>query len=147
MYKLKNKNNKLGKIINKIDFVNIEGYHMQSKNKYFVIDGERITDIKIVEDSLIYRLITKKVNKKFDTLIKQLTELFVLEDDEEGSMNEVLNRIEKFRQEIKFKYRSYLENKELERMAKQLKVFQKEAKKRLEEINTYQVMNTIGKSR
>jgi len=37
-------------------------------------------------------------------------------------MSEVLNRIEKFRQEIKYKYRSYLEKKEISLMAKQLRI-------------------------
>ena len=48
-------------------------------------------------------------------------------------MSEVLNRIEKFRQEIKYKYRSYLEKKEISLMAKQLRNLQKEAQKRYTE--------------
>ncbi|MBR4618937.1 MAG: hypothetical protein IKO49_06500 [Bacilli bacterium] len=148
MYKIKENTRKIGKITNKLDFVNIDGYVMKSKSKYFMIDGEKITDIKIINDNLVHNIISEKVNKKYNRLIKELTNLLLSEDDDaEGSMNEILNRIEKFRQEIKFKYRSYLKNKELEKMARQLRIFQKEAKIKLEEINNYKHMNTIGRNR
>ena len=148
MYKIKENTRKIGKITNKLDFVNIDGYVMKSKNKYFMIDGKKITDIKIINDNLVHNIISEKVNKKYNRLIKELTNLLLSEDDDaEGSMNEILNRIEKFRQEIKFKYRSYLKNKELEKMARQLRIFQKEAKIKLEEINNYKHMNTIGRNR
>lgn len=42
-------------------------------------------------------------------------------------MNEVLNRIEKFREEIKIKYRKYLKRKELEQMATHLQFLKKQA--------------------
>ena len=68
-------------------------------------------------------------------------------DDEQGTMREVLDRIEKFRQEIKNKYRSYLEKDELEKMSSQLKVLQKEAKERLNNMTILQMQNVIGRNR
>ena len=62
-------------------------------------------------------------------------------------MNEVLNRIEKFRQEIKNRYRTYLKEEELKRMGNQLKKLQKEARKKKEELINYQLENTFGRSR
>ena len=93
-------------------------------------------------------MVSKKVKAKYKRLIAKITELFLDEDgDEAGNMSEVLNRIEKFRQEIKYKYRSYLEKKEISLMAKQLRNLQKEAQKRYIDATTYTYTETKGKNR
>ncbi|MBP3799398.1 MAG: hypothetical protein ILA19_00310 [Bacilli bacterium] len=147
MYKVNNKKVKKGKITTKINIINLDGYVMHTKNKYFIIEGEKITDIKVIDKGLINSVVSEIVEKKFKKLIQEITELFINEDDSEGSMNEVLNRIEKFRQEIKNKYRAYLKEKELKLMGNQLKRLQKEARKKKEELINYQLENTFGRSR
>ena len=95
MYKVKN-NIHRGKITNDIDFINLDGFVMPSRKKYFMIDGEKITGIKIVQNDLIGSIVSKTVSKKYKKLVKEITELLVDDDESEGSMNEVLNRINKF---------------------------------------------------
>ena len=105
MYKVKTNNKASKKITNKVDFVNLDGFLMPSKKQYFIINSERIKDIKVVDNELIKAMVSKKVKAKYKRLIAKITELFLDEDgDEAGNMSEVLNRIEKFRQEIKYKY-------------------------------------------
>lgn len=140
MYKVKNNTNK-GKIINDIDFINLDGFVMPSKKKYFMIDGEKITDIKIVRSELVGNLVSSTVSKKYKKLIKEITDLLVDDDESEGSMNEVLNRINKFKKEIKNKYQSYLEKEQLDKMNKELRILEKEAKGRMEEILNYTLFN------
>ena len=144
MYKVKTNNKASKKIINKVDFVNLDGFLMPSKKQYFIINSERIKDIKVVDNELIKAMVSKKVKAKYKRLIAKITELFL---DEDGNMSEVLNRIEKFRQEIKYKYRSYLEKKEISLMAKQLRNLQKEAQKRYIDATTYTYTETKGKNR
>lgn len=140
MYKVKNNTHK-GKIINDIDFINLDGFVMPSKKKYFMIDGEKITDIKIVRSELVGNLVSNTVSKKYKKLIKEITDLLVDDDESEGSMNEVLNRINKFKTEIKNKYQSYLEKEQLDKMNKELRILEKEAKGRMEEILNYTLFN------
>ena len=140
MYKVKNNKNK-GKIVNDIDFINLDGFVMPSKKKYFMIDGEKITDIKIVRSELVGNLVSSTVSKKYKKLIKEITDLLVDDDESEGSMNEVLNRINKFKKEIKNKYQSYLEKEQLDKMNKELRILEKEAKGRMEEILNYTLFN------
>lgn len=148
MYKVKTNNKASKKIINKVDFVNLDGFLMPSKKQYFIINSERIKDIKVVDNELIKAMVSKKVKAKYKRLIAKITELFLDEDgDEAGNMSEVLNRIEKFRQEIKYKYLSYLEKKEISLMAKQLRNLQKEAQKRYIDATTYTYTETKGKNR
>lgn len=147
MYKVNNKKIKKGKITTKINIINLDGYVMHTKNKYFIIEGEKITDIKVIDKGLINSVVSEIVEKKFKKLIQEITELFINEDDSEGSMNEVLNRIEKFRQEIKNKYRAYLKEEDLKLMGNRLKKLQREANKKKEELINYQLENTFGRSR
>lgn len=147
MYKVNNKKMNKGKITTKINILNLDGYIMHTKNKYFIIEGEKVSDIKVINKILINSVVSEIVEKKFKKLIQEITELFINEDDSEGSMNEVLNRIEKFRQEIKNKYRAYLKEEELKLMGNQLKRLQKEARKKKEELINYQLENTFGRSR
>lgn len=147
MYKVNNKKIKKWKITTKINIINLDGYVMHTKNKYFIIEGEKITDIKVIDKGLINSVVSEIVEKKFKKLIQEITELFINEDDSEGSMNEVLNSIEKFRQEIKNKYRAYLKEEELKLMGNRLKKLQREANKRKEELINYQLENTFGRSR
>lgn len=113
-------------------------FSMGSDEKVFNIGGCGISKIHILNNDLAYPLINTKVLKRYDKLIKYLTELLVDDDDTGDSMREALNQIEKFRLEIKNKYRDYLKKKELEMMAKQLVTLQKAANERLLEIhNSY----------
>ena len=123
---------------------------MASKNKIFKINNWQIKDIKVYDKKLANPLVNKKVNKKFTKLINYLTDLLVDDNDDSGeSLQEVLNQIEKFRLEIKVKYREYLNQLELEKMSKQLITLQKEAKKRILELqNKYlEILNNKNSTR
>ncbi len=144
--KYKNKN----KLIDKSEIINLKGFMMASKNKIFKINNCQIKAIKVYDKKLANPLVNKKVNKKFTKLINYLTDLLVDDNDDSGeSLQEVLNQIEKFRLEIKVKYREYLNQLELEKMSKQLITLQKEAKKRILELqNKYlEILNNKNSTR
>jgi len=84
-----------------------------------------------VSKKLANPIVSQKVLKRYDKLIELLTDLLVDDDGSGTSLREALNQIEKFRLEIKNKYRKFLKQKELEMMSKQLMALQKEAKIRL----------------
>lgn len=128
--KYKNKN----KLVDKEQLENIEGFIMTPRKKGFKINNSEITDIEVVSKKLANPIVSRKVFKKYDKLILTLTDLLVDDDDTGDSLREALNRIEKFRLEIKIKYRKYLKKKELEKMSKQLVKLKKEAMIRLMEI-------------
>lgn len=143
--KKKNKN----KLIDKNEIIELDGFMMGSKNKTFKIDGNQVRDIKVVDTKLASSLVNKQVSKKYEKLINYLTELLIDDDDSGDTYREALNQIEKFRQEIKNKYRKYLKQKELETMSKKLIVLQKEANKRLSELlnNVYTFENENRRSK
>ena len=83
----------------------------------------------------------KIVEKKYKKILADVTELLVSDDDSGDSIKLALTRMEKFRQEIKNKYRIFLEKEELNFMAKQLSILQKQAKKQLIELQNYLVLS------
>ena len=123
------------KEIKKIQFSEqFNGFPMGSAKKVFVIKNTNIKNIIVMNNKLAHPLVEKKVSKEYQTLISILMELLTSDDDTGESLREALNRIEKFRQEIKNKYRHFLKKKELEEMGKQLKLFQQEAQIRFIEL-------------
>ena len=134
MYSI-NKQKKCGEFY---DDVLIDGFSISSKKKSFNIKGTDVKNINISSKKLASPLVSNKVMKKYNKLLEYLTELLVSDDDTGDAMREALNHIEKFRLEIKIKYRKYLMKKDLEMMSKQLVKLQKAANNRLLEIhNSY----------
>lgn len=127
---------------------NLEGFLMPSRGNKFKIQGMVVKDILVVDVMLAKGLVRDYVDKKYKKLIAELTELLISDDDTGEPFRIALNRIEKFRQEVKNKYRIYLEKKELEIMAKQLSTLQKQAKLEFAELqNSLMITNEIGKGR
>lgn len=127
---------------------NLDGFLMPSRGNKFKIHEMVVKDILVVDVMLAKGLVREYVDKKYKKLIAELTELLISDDDTGEPFRIALNRIEKFRQEVKNKYRIYLEKKELEIMAKQLSTLQKQAKLEFAELqNSLMITNEIGKGR
>lgn len=127
---------------------NLDGFLMPSRGNKFRIHEMVAKDILVVDVMLAKGLVRDYVDKKYKKLIAELTELLISDDDTGEPFRIALNRIEKFRQEVKNKYRIYLEKKELEIMAKQLSTLQKQAKLEFAELqNSLMITNEIGKGR
>ena len=148
MYSIDNKTKNKNKLIDKTELVELDGFMMGTRNKVYKINGNSVRDIKVIDTNLAGSLVKHQVTKKYEKLIICLTELLVDDDDSGDSYREALNQIERFRQEIKNKYRKFLKQKELEVMSKKLVVLQKEANKRLLEIQlSYKYENENRRSK
>ena len=151
MYSVNKKQKNKGKLIDKMELVDIDGFYMASTKKVFKVNGCNIRKIRVVSKKLANPLVSEKVENKFNSLITYLTDLLIESDDNDDSgdgYREALNQIERFRLIIKNKYRDYLTRVQLEKMSKKLKLLQKEAKERMIELsNSYLEENTNNRSR
>ena len=94
-----------------IEWNEFNGFKMLSR-KGFHINGEVIKIINVVDKTLAHPVVYKKVMGKYSDLVPVLTEMLISDDDSGDSFREALNHIEKFRLEIKNKYREFLKKKE-----------------------------------
>ena len=102
--------NKKKKIKNKkVQLLDFDGFIMTSRSNQFHIEGQNIKDVKIINRKLANPIVFNKVNKKYKKLIRLLTDLLVSDDDTGESASIVLDEIEKFRQEVKNKYRDVID--------------------------------------
>lgn len=143
-YKVNKKKTKKNSSLKRSD---LKGYALATKNHKFIIEQTEIRNIIVLNPQMIEIVVSRKVRAKYQKLIPVLTELLVSDDDTGDCSREALNLIEKFRLEIKNKYRVYLQEKELKEMAKQLKIMQNEALKKEMEIKSFLAEEYIGRSR
>lgn len=112
----------------------LEGIFFGVRGKKYKINDAYVCNLIIYNKKLGHPIAWKQVEKKFQKLISTIPDLLVSDDESGESIREALNQIEKFRQIIKNKYRSYLKRQELEKMSKSLLILQKNAQDRLMEI-------------
>ena len=120
-----------GKLLDKTDVLDIGGFLVATKRKVFQIQGANVRKIRVVDKDLAHPLVHEVVMRKYQQLISVLAELLVEEDDDGETCREALNQIEKFRIQVKNKYRNYVKKQELERMSKKLSKIQKEMQMKL----------------
>lgn len=130
-----------------IEWNEFNGFKMVSRTGFHV-NNEVIKLITVMDKKLAHPFVEKKVMGKYNKLVPILTELIISDDDSGDSFREALNHIEKFRLEIKVKYRDFLKKKELELMSKQLSTLKKEAENRLIELReAYMTSKSSGKGK
>lgn len=144
MYSVSKKTN--GKLIDTYEVLNLDGFLMSTKNG-FKIHDQVIQNIRIIDADIAHGIVIDKVMKRYKKLITYLTEVLTSDDDSGDALCEALNQIERFRLEIKNKYRNYLKQKELEKMSRQLMRLKKETENQLLEIQENRVKLTNGKGR
>lgn len=148
MYKIIKSDSSLKGQFKNSDFEKLDSFLVSSRNGCLAVMGQKISTLKIYDVVLARPMVSRMANNKYKKLLMSVTELLISDDDTGDAFRMALNQIEKFRQEVKNKYRMFLERKELNLMAKQLSALQEEAKNRLLELQNSLLMDdTKGKSR
>jgi len=137
-----------------LEFDKIHGYDLQPRNVK-IKDAVDVNKMVIINPSLIEKLAFRKVNYRFQRIVKLL--MFVLSsenDDDTGSTyHQALNEVNKFRLEFLINYRNKLKEIDFEYFNKKLDLMEQELKNRLYYLQlTYQreqenLIEREGKSR
>ena len=130
-----------------MEYDKLTGYDITPKNQKTFADCIQVNKMILIQPSLIEKLVHKKVDRHFKRLLMLVTMLLEADDDTGTSLRECLNEVEKFRLEIKNKYREYLTKEELNLMAKKLMILNEEAKMRLSVLERTAKQEKVGKSR
>lgn len=123
------------------------GYSLIPKKQTFVIENTTINNIIVTDKKLVHNLVKKKASKRLNILILKLSLLLNADDDTGEAYEIVLDRVEKFRVEVRNKYRMYLEKEELKEMAKKLQILKDEATKKIINVNNTNFSKLEGKGK
>lgn len=133
-YKLKTKN--------KYNGVNVDlslkngGYKVKPKNKV-KYEGVTVNEMMIINQSLIEKLLKRKIGTKLNSYLQTIIELLDDEDAGTGKISEFITELGHYREVIKNNYKRYLDNKYIELLLKKIELLEYEAKKKLMQLNAY----------
>lgn len=139
--------NKDQKEIVYMEYDKLEGMDITPKNHKPFQDSIEVNRMILIQPTLIEKLVHKKIDKHFKKLLMLVTFLLETDDETGTALREALNEIEKFRIEIKNKYREYLSKEELHFLAKKLVILQEEVKQKLLVLEQTISKEKPGKSR
>ncbi len=139
---------KNSKEIKYFEYDKMGGYDIKPNAK--IKDAINVNRMILINPSLIYKMVDKKITKKFNQLVQLLSVVYETDGgDESGSgYREVLDEITRLRTEINNKYRNYLEEEKYNLLMKQLGILEYETKVRMQMLfQYYQNIFNNGKSR
>lgn len=108
----------------------IEGYEL-TKNRKKVINGVSVNNLVIVNEKFIAKVINKRVEKKFKSLLELVASVCEEDGEPGGAMMMALNEVEKFKRLIINQYASFMKKKEIEMLDKKIKLVENEVRMKL----------------
>ncbi len=106
--------------------------------------------VTFYQDEMVSSLLTKKIRGKYKKLIEQLLFLLSVDDESGTAAHEALNQIEKFKGELRNKYRKFLQSEDEKQYEKELYMMEQEVKRKLYIFNhfhTIEMEQTQNRSR
>lgn len=138
---------KNSKSVTYFEYDKLKGYNLKPKNTP-IKDCINVNKMVIVNPSLIDTLVTKKINNRFNKLIKLISYLYEENDATGEGYRLALNEISKFRMELINKYKEYISEEKLKLLDKKLCILENEINLKLEYLyEEANIQEKEGKSR
>ena len=120
------------KEIKYFDYDKLDGYNLKMKKDLHFMDAIDVNRVIIINPSFIDKVVTRKVNAKFDRLINMIQIVCENDDDETGEGYRIaLDEANKLKMELWNKYRKYLAKEKLDLMIKKIEILEDELNLRL----------------
>ncbi len=112
-------------VITYMEYEKLKGLKMKPKKSASFEDMISVNEVIVINPSLIEKLIDKKCSRTFSKIIRMMSIVSDDEDDDSGYML-ILDEIERFKNLIVNKYKSYMEEKEYNILLKKLELLEQE---------------------
>ena len=120
------------KEIKYFDYDKLDGYNLKMKKDLHFMDAIDVNRVIIINPSFIDKVVTRKINAKFDRLINMIQIICENDDDESGEGYRIaLDEANKLKMELWNKYRKYLAKEKLDLMIKKIEILEDELNLRL----------------
>ena len=117
------------------DLKKISGFVFNPQNniKY---DGILVDEIKLAKPELVEKVLKKKIKRKLSLYTQLIIELIDSSDEDDGTIDIVLNDLERYKRVINNNYKAYLSKKYLELLLKKIDLLENELKTKQVFLNT-----------
>ena len=124
---------KNSKEIKYFDYDKLDGYNLKAKKDLHFMDAIDVNRIIIINPSFIEKIVSKKINAKFDRLINMIQIVCDHEDDDDTGEGYriALDEAEKLKMELWNKYKKYISEEKLTLMNKKIEILEDELRLRL----------------
>ena len=112
-------------VITYMEYEKLKGLKMKPRKNASFEDMISVNEVIVINPSLIEKLIDKKCSRTFNKIIKMMSLVSDDDDDDSGYML-ILDEIERFRNLINNKYKSYMEEKEYNILLKKIELLKQE---------------------
>ena len=117
------------------DLKKISGFVFNPQNniKY---DGILVDEIKLAKPELVEKVLKKKIKRKLSLYTQLIIELIDSGDEDDGTIDIVLNDLERYKRVINNNYKAYLSKKYLDLLLKKIDLLENELKTKQVFLNT-----------
>lgn len=119
------------------EYENLKGFKTKPKKSFKSEDMVNVSKMIVINPSLIEKLVDKKCKRNLERILKMLT--IIYEDDESDDttpLHMALDELEKFKTQVREKYKEYMAEKEYKLLLKKIEILIREVK--LREATIYQ---------
>ena len=117
------------------DLKKISGFVFNPQNniKY---DGILVDEIKLAKPELVEKVLKKKIKRKLSLYTQLIIGLIDSSDEDDGTIDIVLNDLERYKRVINNNYKAYLSKKYLDLLLKKIDLLENELKTKQVFLNT-----------
>lgn len=117
------------------DLKKISGFVFNPQNniKY---EGILVDEIKLAKPELVEKVLKKKIKRKLSLYTQLIIELIDSSDEDDGTIDIVLNDLERYKRVINNNYKAYLSKKYLDLLLKKIDLLENELKTKQVFLNT-----------
>lgn len=112
-----------------LDYDKISGYRFIPKNnvKY---DGVKVNSVVVINQSMIEKVLKRKIKNKLDLYLKLIID-YIGDEDDGDAYREALNDLSRYKSIVLHKYQKYLDEKYLKLLLKKIAVLEFELTKKI----------------
>ena len=118
-----------------IDYEKLSGFDVTPKNR-ITYDGISVNKLIIIKPSFIEKLLKKKIKRKLETYLKFIMEFIDGDNDDGGTLNEILNDVKRYKDILNYRYRKFLGDGYIDLLLKQIGTLEYELKAKLYTLQT-----------
>ena len=116
-----------------MEYEKLKGFNVKPKDSLEIEDMINVNEMIVINSGLIEKLVSKKCKRRLEKIILMLSVMYEDEASDDGTIEMVLDEMEKFKTMLRKKYKDYLKKEEYKLYLKKIEILESEARIRINE--------------